>query len=101
MVSVIIPIYNGAATLGEQLEAFRAQTYEGEWEIVAVNNGSTDSSVRVVQAYQGLISQLRLVQAVEKQSKGYASNIGAQAARGLVGGLSRRTGEARFSLRNT
>jgi GT2 family glycosyltransferase len=82
MVSVIIPIYNGAATLGEQLEAFRAQTYEGEWEIVAVNNGSTDSSIRVVQDYQRLISQLRLVQALEKQSKGYASNIGARAARG-------------------
>lgn len=82
MLSVIIPIYNGARTLGEQLNALLAQEYEGEWEIIAVDNRSTDQSVQVVQSYQARMSHLRLVYAGGKQSKGYAANMGVRAARG-------------------
>lgn len=82
LLSVIIPIYNGADTLGEQLDALRFQEYDGDWEIVAVNNLSTDDSICVVQAYQRSMPQLRLVHALKKHNKGYASNVGARVARG-------------------
>lgn len=82
MLSVIIPIYNGASTLGEQLNALMAQEYEGQWEIIAVDNRSTDDSVQVIQRYQVMIPHLRLVYARDKQSKGYAVNVGVRAARG-------------------
>ena len=34
-VSVVIPLYNGAATIGEQLGALAAQVLDGSWEVNA------------------------------------------------------------------
>jgi glycosyltransferase involved in cell wall biosynthesis len=39
-VSVVLPVRNGAATLGSQLAALAAQTFRGGWEVVLVDNGS-------------------------------------------------------------
>jgi GT2 family glycosyltransferase len=36
---VIVPAYNAAATLAEQLEALAAQRFDGDWELVIVDNG--------------------------------------------------------------
>lgn len=84
LLSVIIPVYNAAATLGQQLSALKAQVSDGPWEIVAVDNRSTDDSVTVIRKYQQQMPQLRLVQAEEKQGRAYACNVGAQAAKGDV-----------------
>ncbi len=82
MLSVIIPIYNGAQTLSEQLDALMSQAYQGEWEIIAVDNRSTDQSAQIIQSYQARMPHLRLVYAGGKQSKGYAANMGVQVAGG-------------------
>lgn len=81
-VSIIIPVHNGANTLPEQLDALKCQQYDGDWEILVVNNCSTDDTVKLVQAYQSESSRLRFIHAPAKQSKGYACNVGASAARG-------------------
>jgi glycosyltransferase involved in cell wall biosynthesis len=80
--SVIIPAYNAAKTLGEQLDALKGQAYEGDWEIVVVNNGSTDDTVNMVQKHQQLMPRLRLVHALAKQNRSYARNIAAREAKG-------------------
>jgi glycosyltransferase involved in cell wall biosynthesis len=49
-VSVIIPVYNGAATIGLALESVFAQTFT-DYEIVAVNDGSTDETASVLASY--------------------------------------------------
>ena len=82
LVSVIIPTYNAANTLAEQLEGLKAQTYDGDWEILIVNNRSTDATVNVVQDYQRVMPNLRLVRAMERQGRAYACNVGAQLAQG-------------------
>jgi glycosyltransferase involved in cell wall biosynthesis len=82
LLSVIIPAYNAADTLGVQLDALKAQDYNGDWEIVVVNNGSTDNTAKVVQDYQRLMPHLRLVHGLAKQNPSYARNTDAQAARG-------------------
>lgn len=84
LVSVIMPVYNAAATLDQQLNALKAQVFDGHWEIVAVDNGSTDDSVTVIRQYQQQMPHLRLVQAEEKQTASYARNVGARAAKGDV-----------------
>ncbi|HXV43656.1 MAG TPA: glycosyltransferase [Anaerolineae bacterium] len=84
LLSVIIPAYNAASTLEQQLEALKAQTYEGKWEIVVVDNCSTDKTVELVHEYQRQLPHLRLVHAPKKRNRSYARNIGAQAARGEV-----------------
>lgn len=81
LVSVIIPCRNGASTLGEQLAALAGQTYPGDWEVVFVDNGSTDASVEVASAWGSRLPALRVVRAAKR---GVASvrNVGAKAARG-------------------
>jgi GT2 family glycosyltransferase len=75
-------VYNGADTIGQQLAALEKQTYQGDWEIIVADNGSTDNTVKIVQDYQARMPHLRLIHAPEKQGKAYAINLAAQAAQG-------------------
>ena len=38
---MVVPAYNATTTLREPLEALGAQQYEDDWEVVIVDNGST------------------------------------------------------------
>ncbi|MCS6921782.1 MAG: glycosyltransferase family 2 protein [Elioraea sp.] len=48
--SVVIPVYNGAGTIGELVAALSGLAVEGGLEIVLVNDGSPDDSDRVCRA---------------------------------------------------
>lgn len=50
-VSVIVPVYNGAATVAAALDSILAQSFT-DFEIVAVDDGSTDGSIAVLERYQ-------------------------------------------------
>lgn len=84
LVSVIIPVCNGAATLPAQLDALRAQEYSGPWEVIVVDNRSRDGTAQLVRDYQRRLPQLRLVAAPERPGRSYACNVGAQAGRGAA-----------------
>lgn len=55
-VSVIIPVYNGAAFLRQAIDSALAQTHPGE--IWAVDDGSTDESLTILQRYGSRIQIL-------------------------------------------
>jgi GT2 family glycosyltransferase len=84
VLSVIIPARNCVATLAEQLDALAAQTYGGDWELVVVDNGSTDGTADLVRRCMREHPWLRLVEARRQQGRCYACNAGAAAARGDV-----------------
>ena len=50
-VSIVIPIYNQEAYLHRSLESVLRQTYS-ELEIICVNDGSTDSSISILEHYE-------------------------------------------------
>ncbi|MFO7030605.1 glycosyl transferase [Limnospira fusiformis CCALA 023] len=52
--TVAIPTYNGAQRLPEVLEALRHQSHRSkiDWDIVVIDNNSTDTTHQVIQAYQ-------------------------------------------------
>lgn len=84
--SVILPCYNGAKTIAVQLEALARQVTVGDWELVVVNNGSTDDSVAIVESYRARLPQLRLVEAHDpahpRLPVAHSYNVGIQAATG-------------------
>lgn len=49
-VSVIISCYNGEKFIGEAIESVINQTYEN-WELIIVDDGSTDDSKNIVKSY--------------------------------------------------
>ena len=48
LVSILLPVYNGASTLDEALDSVAAQTM-GDFEIVVVDDGSTDATPALLQ----------------------------------------------------
>jgi glycosyltransferase involved in cell wall biosynthesis len=53
-ISVIVPVFNGAATLGEAIESIRAQ--EAQVEIIVVDDGSTDDTAHVIETLTDIVA---------------------------------------------
>src|SRR5262245_31970854 len=82
MVSVVLPCYNAASTIAEQLEALASQRSLEPWELIIVDNRSTDESMAIVERFAEAIPGLRVVEATERAGRSYARNVGVGAARG-------------------
>lgn len=79
-VSVIVPMYESSATVGETIESVRAQAFE-DWEIVVVDDGSTDGSGGVVERAAARDGRVRLVRQENRGLAG-ARNTGIEASGG-------------------
>lgn len=54
VISVIIPAYNAEETLAEAIRAVLAQTVDVPFELIVVDDGSTDNTAGVVHAFPGV-----------------------------------------------
>jgi GT2 family glycosyltransferase len=79
---VVIPAYNAAATLAEQLEALSAQQYEDDWEVVIADNASTDGTADLARQYGPRFKALTVVDGGPRRGHSAPRNAGANAARG-------------------
>ena len=52
MISIVIPLYNKGERIKLAIDSALHQDYDGEWEIVVVDDGSTDDSAEYVKAYK-------------------------------------------------
>ena len=50
-ISIIIPVFNASQYLRECLDSVFSQTFDGEYEVIAVNDGSTDDSLAICMDY--------------------------------------------------
>ncbi len=82
--SVIIPAYNEEKRIGNTLssiqEYFKLKNIT--YEIIVVNDGSTDSTVGAVEAFQNKDPNLKLINNPINFGKGYAVNCGMNEAKG-------------------
>lgn len=76
LVTFIIPVLNGEASLGRCLDSIRRQTYKN-FEIIVVDNGSTDDTKKIAQSYPD-VKYLY----VNEKGRSRARNAGASLANG-------------------
>lgn len=77
-VSIITPLHNKVAYIAETIQSVLSQTYS-DWEMLIVENGSTDGSFLKAQAFQD--SRLCFLES-PKQGPGAARNYGLNCAKG-------------------
>lgn len=58
-VSIITPLYNGERFVAQTIESVLAQTYP-DWEMLIVNDGSTDNGPKIVEAYAAKDPRIQL-----------------------------------------
>lgn len=80
MISVIVPVYNCQSYLGNCLGSIINQSYK-DIEVILVNDGSTDDSLRICQAYACRDSRIRVINS-ENFGPAKARNIGIEQAKG-------------------
>jgi len=81
LVSVVIPVHNGAKDLPFQLEALSNQTFTDTWELVVADNRSDDGSAEVAMSYADRLP-VRVIDAHETGSQAYALNRGVRESHG-------------------
>ncbi len=81
-VSVVVPVHNAATTLAATLGSVLAQS-ESDFELVAIDDGSTDASLSILLDFAARDPRIRVV---SRSNKGVAStrNIGVQLGSGLL-----------------
>lgn len=81
LVSIIVPVYNGATYLTECLDSLLAQDHP-DIEIVVVDDGSTDESASVAESYEGVVTLRR-----DHAGLGATRNAGIAVASGALIGF--------------
>lgn len=78
--TVVVPCYNEAETIGAQLDALASQTCPRSWEVVVADNGSTDATVEVARSYSDRLPGFRLVDASDRDGAAHARNRAVEAS---------------------
>ena len=81
MFSVLVPCHNEEAQVGETLNYLLEIDYP-DYEIIAIDDGSTDNTAKILKEYAQKHDRVRVVYMRENQGKAYALNVGSMVARG-------------------
>lgn len=81
LVSVITPAYNAARFIDETIESVLSQTYTN-WEMIIVDDCSTDNTVEIVQSYMKKDNRIKLFQLEKNSGSGVARNKAMDEAQG-------------------
>lgn len=80
LVSVVVPVYNGEQHIRQCVESILAQTLD-DFELICVNDGSTDSTLAILEELALSDARLRII-SQENKGEGAARNTGLAVAKG-------------------
>lgn len=80
-VSIVLPTYNGERYIEEAIQSVLAQTYQN-WELIIVDDCSTDKTAEIVQRYAQKDSRIQVIHNKENQKLPRSLNIGFRHAQG-------------------
>ncbi|MCI8417925.1 MAG: glycosyltransferase family 2 protein [Lachnospiraceae bacterium] len=80
-ISIIVPVFNIASYVKKCIESILSQSFD-EYELILVDDGSTDESLKILQDYERLNSKKIKVISQSNQGQGEARNVGIKIAKG-------------------
>ncbi len=83
IVSIITPVYNSSRFISATLDSVLTQTHE-DWEMIVVDDASTDNSIEIINTYIQKDKRFRLFQLTHNQGQGVARNKAIKEARGRI-----------------
>lgn len=73
-ISIITASYNYATFLSEAIESVIAQTYP-YWELLIIDDGSTDTSLEIIKSYVQKDARIRLLQHIDHRNHGLPETV--------------------------
>ncbi len=80
LISVVVPVYNGEATIERCIEGIKAQVYDN-YEVIFVNDGSTDNSAKILEEICSKNKKYSVIK-TKNAGAGPARNVGIERAKG-------------------
>ena len=81
LLTVVMPAYNAERYIAESIDSVITQTIE-DWELIVVDDGSTDATKDIIARYQKRDPRIRLLTTPTNAGPAHARNIGLDHARG-------------------
>lgn len=81
LVSIITPSYNSSVYIGATIKSIFSQTYKN-WELIIVDDCSTDDSIEIIEAYCKMDSRIKLIKLNNNSGAAVARNTGLENASG-------------------
>ncbi len=81
LVSIITPLYNSEDFIRKTIESVQSQIYEN-WEMIVVDDASTDNGVEIVKKYADKDSRIKLIHLDKNSGGAVARNTAIKVARG-------------------
>lgn len=81
LLSIVCPVYNGEKIIGKFIESLEKQKHKNEYELILVNDGSSDSTLKILKEYE---KKYNNIIAIDKKHSGVSDtrNIGIAKAKG-------------------
>lgn len=80
-ISIVLPVYNGEKYLRQSLDSILAQSFTA-WELIVVNDCSTDSTVEIVGEYAKQDKRIRVINNPHNLRLPASLNVGFKVAQG-------------------
>lgn len=80
-VSIVTPMYNAKKYIEQTILSVQSQTYE-DWEMLIIDDGSTDDSVAIVESYISKDERIKLLKNSTNRGVAETRNVGIMAATG-------------------